>query len=60
MLFRASLSAVIAAFGILALGPAPSAVPEGAVLDPMLAGLESSFCLMDQKPAPAAAFDPLD
>lgn len=60
MLFRASLSAVIAAFGILALGPAPRAVPEGAVLDPMLAGLEPSFCLMDQKPAQAAAFDPLD
>lgn len=60
MLFRASLSAVIAAGVILALGPAPRAVPEGAVLDPILAGLEPSFCLMDQKPAQAAAFDPLD
>jgi DNA-binding beta-propeller fold protein YncE len=62
MLFRSTSGAALAAAGVLTFGGAPAARPEATVLDPMLAALAPSFCLMDQRgaaPQTAKPFDPL-
>lgn len=63
MLFRTTSCAAVAAVGALTFSASPVAQPEATVLDPMLASLTPSFCLMDQRPATgqaSKAFDPLE